>query len=454
MFVIPDRPTRLCDGITRREWLRIGSLGIAGLALPTLLKAHGQPAHGVRSGRAKSCIVMCFLGGPPQQETWDPKPDSPAEVRGDLLPIRTNVPGILVGELMPRTAQHLDKIAVLRAMVTNDNAHSASGYYMTTGHPHAPQGVENARPGAPNDWPCMGALIKRALPSRGGLPTSITLPEQSANDGNLTWPGQDAGFLGRAADPWLINCDPSAANFSIEGIALPPDVTAPRVSARAGLLAHLNHGRVTNFDAQHQQALDLIAGPRARRAFQLEEEPAAVRDRYGRTKFGQSLLLARRLVEAGVALIRVNWSRIPGALNNGHWDTHSQNTNALKQLMPIMDAAYSALLDDLSARGLLDETLIVWMAEFGRTPRLNGAAGRDHWGRVFSVALSGGGIQGGRVHGASDSIAAYPRDGRVRPEDLHATIYHCLGIDPAAEYHDAFGRPLPLTRGDVVRQVL
>ena len=166
------------------------------------------------------------------------------------------------------------------------------------------------------------------------------------------------------------------------------------------------------------------------------------------------MLLARRLTEAGVSLVRVNWSRVPGALNNGHWDTHSQNTNALKQLMPIMDAAYSALLDDLSARGMLEETLVIWMAEFGRTPRLNGAAGRDHWGRVFSVALSGGGIRGGQVHGASDSIAAYPRDGRVRPEDLHATIYHCLGIDPHTEYHDAFGRPLPLTRGDVVHQVL
>ncbi len=179
-----------------------------------------------------------------------------------------------------------------------------------------------------------------------------------------------------------------------------------------------------------------------------------MRDRYGRGKFGQSVLLARRLVEAGVPMIRVNWSRVPGALNNGHWDTHSRNTDALKQLMPLMDQTYSALLDDLAQRGLLDETLVVWMAEFGRTPRLNGGGGRDHWGRVFSVALAGGGIRGGVVHGSSDSIAGSPRDGRALPQDLLATIFHCLGIQPDAEFHDAQGRPIPLTRGDVIRQVL
>lgn len=461
MLNLHDHGTHLCDGITRREWLRIGSLGLAGLTLPNLLASRANPPEG-RTGRAKSCIVMCFLGGPPQHETWDPKPNAVAEVRGDLRPIQSNVPGILVGELMPRTARHLDKIAVLRAMVTNDSSHSSSGYYMTTGHPHLPLGVENARPGKPNDWPCLGAMIKRIVPAHGGLPAAITLPEQSANDGNLTWPGQDAGFLGRNTDPWLINCDPHLANFQIDGLRLPADITTARIDGRASLLSQVNQrldgltnaGNLGSFNAQQQQAIDLIAGSRARRAFNLHEESASLRDRYGRTKFGQSLLLARRLVEAGVSLVRVNWSRVPGALNAGHWDTHSQNTNGLKQLMPIMDAAYSTLLEDLSARGLLDETLIVWMAEFGRTPRLNGAAGRDHWGRVFSVGLAGGGVKGGTVHGASDSIAGYPRDGRVMPQDLLATIFHCLGIGPDAEYQDATGRPIPLTRGDVIRQVI
>ncbi len=441
--------------------MRIGGLGLAGLTLPTLLSSRSLANTG-SGGRAKSCIVMCFLGGPPQQETWDPKPNSPAEARGDLNPIATNVPGIFVGELMPRTALHLDKISVLRAMVTNDNAHSSSGYYMTTGRPHAPVGAENAKPGKPNDWPCLGALVKRVIPATHGLPSVMTLPEQSANDGNLTWPGQDAGFLGRTADPWLLNCDPSLADFQIDGMALPADVNSMRFDGRRQLLGQVNDrldnlGRAGNagiFNAQQQQAIDLISGSRARRAFHLHEETSAVRDRYGRRKFGQSLLLARRLVESGVSLVRVNWSRVTGALNNGHWDTHSQNSNALKQLMPIMDQAYSSLLEDLSQRGLLDETLVVWMAEFGRTPRLNGSGGRDHWGRVFSVALAGGGIRGGVVHGASDSIAAYPRDGRVLPEDLLATIFHCLGIQHDSEYSDAQGRPLPLTRGDVIRQIV
>ncbi len=461
MLRIDDTSMPLCDGVTRREWMRIGGLGLAGLALPTLLSPRAL-GSGTTGGRAKSCIVLCFLGGPPQQETWDPKPNSPAEARGDLMPISTNVPGISVGELMPQTAQHIDKISILRAMVTNDNAHSSSGYYMTTGKPHAPVGAENAKPGKPNDWPCLGALVKRVVPAARGLPSVITLPEQSANDGNLTWPGQDAGFLGRTADPWLLTCDPSLPGFQIDGMSLPADVNSARFDSRRHLLGQVNDrmdeltrlGNVGAFNAQQQQAIDLISGSRARRAFHLHEEPSAVRDRFGRRKFGQSVLLARRLVEAGVSLVRVNWSRVPGALNNGHWDTHSQNSNALRQLMPIMDQAYSALLEDLSQRGLLDETLVVWMAEFGRTPRLNGGGGRDHWGRVFSVALAGGGIRGGVVHGASDSIAAYPRDGRVMPEDLLATIFHCLGIQPDSEYTDAQGRPIPLTRGDVIRQVL
>src|ERR1051325_2245441 len=209
MLQIEDHGAPLCDGITRRDWLRIGGLGMLGLTLPNLLAARAQAGRG-EAGRAKSCIVMCFLGGPPQHETWDPKPDAPTEVKGDLRPIPSNAPGTLVGELMPRTSGHLDKIAVLRAMVTNDNSHSSSGYYMTTGYPHNPVGAENAKPGKPNDWPSLGALVKRVVPGRGGLPSALTLPEQSANDGNLTWPGQDAGFLGRAADPWLLTCAPNA----------------------------------------------------------------------------------------------------------------------------------------------------------------------------------------------------------------------------------------------------
>ncbi len=219
MLTLQDHGSRLCDGWTRREWLRVGGLGLFGLSLPRLLQAR-QTTHNLGDtsdperafGKAKSCIVLFFLGGPPQHETWDPKPEAPAEIRGDLRPIPTSVPGIHVGELMPRTARLMDKICALRAMTTSDNAHSSSGYAMVTGQPHAPRGVENAKPGAPNDWPCLGAVVRRLRGDRGGLPAAVTLPERLANDGNLTWPGQDAGWLGRTADPWLLNCEPAAAN--------------------------------------------------------------------------------------------------------------------------------------------------------------------------------------------------------------------------------------------------
>jgi Protein of unknown function (DUF1501) len=459
MLSIHQTHSRLCDGMTRREWLRIGSLGIAGLSLPSLLAARNAAVP--PQGRAKACIVLSLLGGLPQHETWDPKPNAPVEIRGDLRPIQTATPGIHVGELMPRTAALTQRVAVLRAMCTNDSAHSSSGYYMTTGRPHLPVGVENARPGAPNNWPCPGAVLRRLRPGDSGLPAAITLPEQSANDGNLTWPGQDAGFLGQAADPWLLTCAPETANFQVPGLALPADVLPLRFDDRRTLLEQVNHhldgieqsGVAGVYGAQSQQAFDLIASSNSRQAFNLGQEPAAVRDRYGPTRFGQSLLLARRLVEAGVSLVRVNWTRVAGAPNNGHWDTHSQNTAGLRALMPIMDRGYSALLEDLAVRGLLDDTLVVWMGEFGRTPRLNGSGGRDHWGNVFSVALAGGGIVGGRVIGASDSIGGHPRDGRVMPPDLLATIFHSLGYPPDTEFQDNLGRPVPVSRGEVIRGV-
>jgi hypothetical protein len=402
------------------------------------------------------------LGAPPQQETWDPKPDSPPEARGDLKPIQSATPGLLVGELMPKTAKLTQKIAVLRAVSTNDSAHSSSGYYMTTGYPHAPLGVENAKPGAPNDWPSLGSVVRRLWPTRTPLPAAVTLPEVSANDGNLTWPGQDAGWLGRAYDPWVIEGDPNAPQFKIAGLTPPAELPAVRLTDRRSLLEQIDHhldgidrsGSLGEHPGRSRQAFNLVASPAARNAFDLDAEGPRVRDRYGRTKFGQSCLLARRLVEAGVPLVRVNWSRVAGTPNNGHWDTHSQNTKGLQALMPIMDQAYSALLEDLADRGLLDSTLVMWTGEFGRTPKINGAGGRDHWGPVFSVALGGGGVKGGVVYGASDKLAAYPKDGRVRPQDITATIFHCLGIPPESEIRDALNRPQAITRGEVIKAIL
>jgi hypothetical protein len=471
MLTLQQDGSRLCDGLTRREWLRAGSLGLFGLSLPSLLQARTAQAASIGKGQpfgqAKACIVLFLMGGPPQHETWDPKPEAPAEIRGDLRPIRSAVPGLWVGELMPRVARVADKCCVLRAVSTNDNAHSSSGYWMLTGYPHQPINVENSKPGAPNNWPCIGAMIRKLRQADGSrvrdLPDAITLPEHIWNTGGITWPGQDAGFLGRAADPWLLTCDPSRADFQVPELGLPGEVPPLRLRGRQSLLDQVNRhldtldrtGSLSRYDSLTQQAFDLLRSPKARQAFDLRHEPPAVRDHYGRNRFGQSVLLARRLVEAGVALVQVNWTRTQeDSDTNPVWDTHAKNSERLRTaLMPPMDQAYAALLDDLSDRGLLNETLVVWMGEFGRTPKINAAGGRDHWGHVFSVALAGGGVRGGQVHGASDRIGAYPKDGLVRPQDLTATIFHCLGYSPDSEFRDALGRPLVLSRGDVIRQV-
>jgi uncharacterized protein (DUF1501 family) len=249
----------------------------------------------------------------------------------------------------------------------------------------------------------------------------------------------------------------------VPALALPAEVPALRFDGRRRLLDQVNRhlgdvdraGLAGNFSRHAQKAVELLQSTAARKAFDLGQEPAAVRDRYGRSRFAQSVLLARRLVEAGVGLVQVNWTRIKDQPNQGGWDTHAKHNQAMKDLlMPIMDRCYSALLDDLTVRGLLDETLVVWFGEFGRTPRFNGAAGRDHWGHCFSLALAGGGIRGGVVHGASDRLGAYPADGRVEPRDLLATIFHCLGHEPDTQIHDSLGRPLPISRGQVIQAVL
>ena len=307
------------------------------------------------------------------------------------------------------------------------------------------------------------ALVRRLRPD-GSLPASITLPEQMITNANIPAIGQDAGFLGRNAGPWLLTCDPAAPDFQVPALSLPPEVPPLRLDERRSLLHQVNQhlDRVdrtqgARYEGQVRQAFDLLRSPRAREAFNLDREPSAVRERYGMHKFGQSVLLARRLIEAGVSLVQVNWPRERGDMkaDNPCWDTHSKNSQRLKTaLMPPMDLAYSALLEDLSQRGLLDETLVVWAGEFGRTPKINAGGGRDHWGHVFSVALAGGGIRGGRVLGASDSIGGRPRYGRVQPQDLAATLFHCLGVRPGTEYHDQLGRPIPIHRGEVIRQAV
>lgn len=463
MLSIRVPSARLCDGLSRREVLRIGGLAATGLTLGDLLGSAPQ-ANGATAGKAKSCIVLFLMGGPPQHSTWDPKPDAPAEVRGDIKPIDSKVAGMQFGELMPGLAQRADKLCVLRAVSTDDNAHSSSGYYMLTGKPHQPPNSENANPGPPNDWPFLGAVVQHFDRGHRELPASVRLPNHIFNTDGSIWPGQDSGFLGRTANPWLLRCEPASPNYQVAEFSLPVDVPINRLEGRHSLLQDLNArvdavqrvGSIANYGGLTQRAFDLLSSTRARRAFDLAAESAEIRARYGASQFGQSTLMARRLIEAGVRLVQVNWFRGPDEpSDNPCWDSHVEETKRLKTvLVPPMDQAFSALLDDLGERGMLDETLVVCMSEFGRTPRFNPRGGRDHWGSVFSVALAGGGVRGGLVHGSSDRLAAMPRDGLVRPEDLTATIFHCLGVNPHSEFEDPLGRRFAITKGEVLQAIL
>jgi uncharacterized protein (DUF1501 family) len=451
----------LCDGISRREWLRVGGVGLGALSLPGLLRARATGA----AGRAKSAIVLYNTGGIPHHETWDPKPDAPAEIRGAFGTIATRTPGLRVGELMPLTAGITDKVAVIRSMVTLDNAHSSSGYQMLTGVPHVPLNRENAKPGKPNDWPSFAALVQALRPGRGGLPAAISMPQRIANNnGQDPWPGTDAGFLGRRHDPWFRDCDPSDPHFSLPGGDSKGGFHPEMIGQRRSLLEGVNRraesllsaAASSSFDLHAQRALDLVSGRQARVAFDMERESDKVRDRYGRTKYGQCVLLARRLVEAGVSLVQVQWANHDKAKpNGGGWDTHEKHNESIKGwLIPPTDLAFSALVTDLSDRGMLDETLVCWIAEFGHTPRFNPKGGRDHWGRVFSVALAGGGIRGGTVLGASDKHAAEVLRDPVRPCDFLATVFHCLGHPPDTEVRDVENRPLAISRGRVLTEIL
>jgi hypothetical protein len=385
-------------------------------------------------------------------------------VRGEIEPISTNVSGIQFGALMPKLAGMADKLAVLRAVSTGDNAHSSSGYYMMTGQPHIPQNRENANPGFPNDWPTMGAVLQHLSPASHLLPPAVRLPHHIFNTDGSVWPGQDSGWLGHKDDPWLFNCEPASLAGEIPHFRLQADMTLGRLSNRRRLLEQLEsqlkraerNPSLERYLQERRQAFDLLTTAKAREACDLTKEDQSVRDRYGKGQFGQSVLLARRLVEADVNFVQVNWFRGADEPSDAPcWDSHANESQRLKTvLVPPFDQALCALLDDLEQRRMLSETLVVCSAEFGRTPKLNGRGGRDHWGNVFSVALAGGGIKGGQVYGESDDHAAYPKEKIVRPEDLTATIFHALGHAPDTEIQNNLGRPFPISRGRVLHEIL
>jgi len=453
--------TSRCPGPSRRDFLHVGGVGAFGLTLPTLLQGSQIPViTGTKAsfGRAKACLVLFLSGGPPQHETWDPKPDAPAEVRGVFKPVATSVPGFQVGELMPKLARQAHRWCAIRSVSTGDHSHASSVYWAFTGQPHSPRNTESVKPGAPNDWPHFGSSVRKLLGDRGSLPAFLTLPEHLMGNDFAVPQGQFGGYLGRGADPWLLTCDPAATPFRLPALEPPGEVSAERVTGRADLLERLDRSKLDggSVGLHRTKAFELMRTPAARKAFDLEQEPMAVRDRYGRHKFGQSVLLARRLIEAGVRLVQVNWPREPGDMqtNNPLWDTHSNNNPRLKDaLMPPMDQTVSAVIDDLADRGLLDETLVVWMGEFGRTPRFNSTGGRDHWGGVYSVAFAGAGVRGGQAIGASDRLGASAKESLVLPQDLLATVYHALGLEPSREIHDVLGRPQAITQGEVIRGV-
>lgn len=467
MLTLHDRPTRLCDGISRRELMRVGSLALSGLSLPALLQARKSQADlsDVSSpmfGRAENVIFLYLAGGPPQHETFDPKPDAPREIRGPFNPIQTNIPGIQFCELLPRTARLTDKLAVVRSIATDDNIHSSSGAWVLSGYKY--RGA-NARTITPTDWPYFGSIVKMLRPS-DVLPalSTVWIPDINRLNESVTPAGQTGGFLGPQWDPERFIGDPSNPAYEIESLRQ-TDVTALQLDRRRALLAQVESrfadvvsaDGLRNYDLFQQQAFDLLTTGHARAAFAIDKEPAAVRERYGRNRWGQCVLLARRLIEAGVRLVHVQWPREPGdnAVDNPLWDTHAQNADRLEDVLcPMFDVGFSALIEDLDQRGLLDKTLVVAIGEFGRTPKINGNGGRDHWGHVFSFAMAGAGISGGQVFGSSDKNGGYPQDDRLDPGDLTATIFHLLGLDHRGTFSDRQERPHPLTDGEPIYKLL
>lgn len=474
-------PQSLCASTSRREMLRLGSLLPLGLSLPTLLAQRAAGANAITgSGRAKSCLIIFMEGGPSHIDLWDMKPNAPAQVRGEFQAIATRTPGVTVCEHLPRSAAHWHGLAQIRSVTHSITDHNAGSYYALTGRSPVEQGQLIVSE-SPRNFPTYGAVLSALRPTAGDLPSFVHIPEIMSNNG-FDIPGELAGFLGAAHDPFITG-DPSLPGYQTPGLTPQTALTLTRIERRQSLLQQLDHslgglgdsrsvGRLNEFQ---RKAVDMITSAKVRDAFRLDKEPTSVRERYGldpgsdrkleARKFGglphlgQSMLLARRLIEAGVPLVTL----VTGRRIDQAWDTHRDHFPLLKKsLLPPFDRAFAALMDDLTQRGLLDETLLVLMGEFGRTPKLGyvtsnaGAApnGRDHWPYCYSVQLAGAGVPAGLIYGASDQQAGYPSRDPVTPEDIAATIYTILGIPADAEVFDNQGRPHRVQIGKPINALL
>lgn len=443
--------------VSRRAILELGSAAALGLSLPRCLRAETAPQAGPAGGKAQACILVYLFGGPSQIDLFDLKPLAPADFRGEFRPVDTNTPGVQVCEHFQHLPRVMDKLAIVRSMQHGHPRHGYGLYYMFTGREHPRPDLD--APPTPNDFPSLGALVNKLHTPRHAFPPAVTLPRWNRFlDVPNDYAGETAGFLGPSYDPWLIKAPANSVDFQVQGVELPNGLTLPRMAERTALRqaldAHLakigDAASPVTHDALYRQALALITSPQARRAFDLTAESDGMRDAYGREPFGQGLLLARRLVEAGARLVTVNWHEDGSDVKSPFWDTHKDNFVSLREkLVPPLDRGLSALLTDLDARGLLDSTLVLVMGEFGRTPKIGrvimntatNASGRDHWPHAYSVLLAGGGVRGGQVYGASDDRAAYVADRPVTPPDLVATVLYALGLDASQRIYDHQNRP-------------
>ncbi len=453
-------------GFVRREFIQVGFSGLLGLGLSDLVVGRARSAGGpagrapvLTSPGAKSVILVFLTGGLSHLDSFDMKPDAPVGIRGEFKPISTAVAGIQFCEHLPQLAARADQLAIVRSLHHAFTNHLNATHEVLTGH--SQPGAFFDKVASRDDYPCYASAVDAIRPRADGIPSGVTLPT-FLMEGPLTWPGQHAGFLGPKHDPWQVRQDPNRPGFGFEGLSLPAGLSVERLDRRKSLLDELGvmHDQLAArvsaskdpFAEQVERAYTLLLSGKVARAFDLTGEDPRLRDRYGRHMYGQSLLLARRLVGAGVPVVQVNMGRVQT------WDTHSANFKSLKdRLLPPTDQGVSALLDDLEARGMLDETLVVVTGEFGRTPRIGASTGnnntrdgRDHWAAVFSAAFAGGGVRGGQLVGQSDKMGAYPASRPYTSADLSATIYRALGVDPGTELRDRLNRPIQLCTGEAI----